>query len=397
MPGYGLAHVHAARRLELRHGGGSPNPPRDSAVKIENRNAAANRWIGGRVLQTDQVARTGRAKIRRKLEIIAQRVPQGRLGNDARQQAPPQPGRHGLPLQIRRSKRVVERAFRQPRPGRWTEEIGFGEGIAAEDADPVGNVVISAKIELIGVIAIHRHADEIVVKGRRGRVRVGTHIDSVLDKLIDHAAGYLPAVAFSVVARGCGGDAEVLSGVAGVERTEDRCGEHSLTPDRLRNRAEAHNTRGVAQTLVVAEDESLILDDRSAGRGAELIALAEWLGQACFVREEVAGVELAVAYELVHGTVQAVATGAHHRVHQRARAPSEFSLVRIRLDLELLDRFHRRLDYLRVQAAIAVRVRSIIYAIELERILEGAIAVDFEPAAETHGLKSRVGHEHARR
>src|SRR5262249_57181158 len=112
-----------------------------------------------------------------------------------------------------------------------------------------------------------------------------------------------------------GRNPEVLAGVVWVEWIPDRRREHSLFPNGLRHGAEADGGRGVAQTLVVAENECLVFDNRAAERAAELVALAEWFTEGCLVREEIAGVEPAVAQEVVRGAVQLVGARADHRIH----------------------------------------------------------------------------------
>ena len=95
--------------------------------------------------------------------------------------------------------------------------------------------------------------------------------------------------------------------------------------------------------------------------------------------------------------METVGSGLDHRVDQRSRAAAEFGRVCIRLDLELFERFHRGLDYLHVEAAEAIRVRSIVDSVQLECILERAIAVHIEDAAKADGGQPRCRRQHARR
>ena len=60
-----------------------------------------------------------------------------------------------------------------------------------------------------------------------------------------------------------------------------------------------------AETFVVAEEEDLVLDDRAAGRGAELVLAEFAFGAPGVVFEPVGGVELVVAEELPCGAVEA--------------------------------------------------------------------------------------------
>src|SRR5207249_707414 len=153
----------------------------------------------------------------------------------------------------------------------------------------------------------------------------------------------------------------------------------------------------VPEALVVAKDESLVLDNRAARRGAELIALPERLFQSGSVRKKVACVKLAVSQKFVNRAMQLIGPGADHGIYQRARAPPKLRRIRIGLDLELLERFYRGLDHLYVQPTKAVRVGCVVDPVELERILKRPIAVDVKYSPKPNRLQTRRGSQHARR
>src|SRR5579885_2014095 len=74
---------------------------------------------------------------------------------------------------------------------------------------------------------------------------------------------------------------------------------------------------GLAQLFVVNEEEQLVFFDRSAEAAAELV-LAEG-GDAGSI-EEIAGVQSAIAQELVRRSVKGVRAGLARRIHHRAVA-----------------------------------------------------------------------------
>src|SRR5207302_5485298 len=96
------------------------------------------------------------------------------------------------------------------------------------------------------------------------------------------------------------------------------------------------------QSLVAPEVEQRVLDDRAAGRAAELVARERRIhlraGRGVDRIEEVRLVELAVAEELEHGAVEAVRARLRHGADHAAGGAAELGGVVVRLDAELLHR-----------------------------------------------------------
>src|SRR5262245_9403077 len=107
-PGDGFPQVHAAWSLKLRDGGRAADALQITAGEIRDRDAAADRSIRRRVLQSAELQRAARAEIRGKLGVAPRRASEARRGNRRWGSNPPQAPRHLLRFQIGRSKRVVE-------------------------------------------------------------------------------------------------------------------------------------------------------------------------------------------------------------------------------------------------------------------------------------------------
>ena len=149
-----------------------------------------------------------------------------------------------------------------------------------------------------------------------------------------------------------------------------------------RHLPDARHAFEIAQALVVAEPERPVLHQRSADRGAELVAFPLRLRRSERVREEVVGVETVVAEELVDAAANGVGARLDRRVDDGARAAAELGGVGVRLNLELLQRLDRRLHQLHVLAAERVRVGDVVDAVEQEHVVERAIAVHVQHALE---------------
>src|SRR5262249_10195909 len=96
------------------------------------------------------------------------------------------------------------------------------------------------------------------------------------------------------------------------------------------------------ETLIVAKDKDLILDDRTTGRYAELVLAKSTLGDSAGIFKIVGGVELVVAEESPCGTVQLVGTRLKRGVQNRRAGTAVFRAETRGLDFELLDRVNRR-------------------------------------------------------
>ena len=98
-------------------------------------------------------------------------------------------------------------------------------------------------------------------------------------------------------------------------------------------------TETLAQALVIAEEESAILDDWSSGGCAELISLEGWddqvSGRVFRPVKEIASVELAIPNEFVGRSMMDIRTGAGRRIDYASRS---FSIVGRRVA-----RHHRKL------------------------------------------------------
>src|SRR5215467_3707921 len=172
--------------------------------------------------------------------------------------------------------------------------------------------------------------DIVVVERWRERVRCRADIENLLPDRIDQIRWNFPAVAFSVVAACLSRNQEVLTGIRRIVRIPDWCREHVLKPDRLGDGAVSHNSGGIAQSLVVAEDKRLVTNNRPSGCRAKLITLPERFIQLGFVREKVAGIHGAVSKKFVNRPVQLVASGSSDSVHKGSRTAPELGGIGVR-------------------------------------------------------------------
>src|SRR3954471_2235515 len=96
----------------------------------------------------------------------------------------------------------------------------------------------------------------------------------------------------------------------------------------------------ISETLVVSEEERLVLHDRAAEPSAELI-LFQRLRLAC---EVVRRIERIVPQELPQRAVQLVRAGTRDDVGGRSQSVSELGIRVVGQDLELDDGINRRLE-----------------------------------------------------
>ena len=132
-------------------------------------------------------------------------------------------------------------------------------------------------------------------------------------------------------------------------------------------------------------------EDRATDCPAELIAQAEWLISAGFVREEIRGIQRTIAMKFVKRSMIRVCARFRDRIDQSSGAASEFGGVRVGLNFEFLQRVNRWLHDLHVPTAKRVRVRGVVYSIKQEGVLKGTIAIHIECALELDRLQSRRG------
>ncbi len=129
-----------------------------------------------------------------------------------------------------------------------------------------------------------------------------------------------------------------------------------------------------AEALIVAEDEELILQDRSAGCRAELILVERQ--RAVERPEESGGVQNRVAVVFPERAVQLVGAALDGYVDDGSGSVIVLGAVVVGLDFELLDGVGARLHYLVREALVAGAVGVVIDAIEHEVVEFAALAVD---------------------
>src|SRR5690606_20859342 len=103
-----------------------------------------------------------------------------------------------------------------------------------------------------------------------------------------------------------------------------------------------HPSQVLAETLVKAEEESLVPPYRPPCRDTELVVPQQRLRPPGSVGEEVARIELVVAEELIERAVQRIGPGLQAEVDHTAGSTVEFGGEVVGLDLELLRRVYRR-------------------------------------------------------
>ena len=127
--------------------------------------------------------------------------------------------------------------------------------------------------------------------------------------------------------------------------------EIALAHQRGGDRGEVHtDRRGLAEALIIAEDEQLVLDNGRADRAAELIA-AE-LGNPR--RERGPGVDVVIADELERAAVNFVAAGLQGSVDNSAAGAAELGRSDVGLYLEFLNRLRRGEEHDRVHHRLVV-------------------------------------------
>ena len=142
----------------------------------------------------------------------------------------------------------------------------------------------------------------------------------------------------------------------------------------------------LAQALVVAEEERLVAQQRSAERAAELMGVERRLGR----REEVPRVERLVAVVLEQRSAELVGAGADAQVDDRAAEHAELGGRVVRLDLEFLQRFEWRRDV--HEGVERLVVRHAVEQVVVARPRQAVHAVmDGAPCAGSGGILGKVG------
>src|SRR5262249_55446008 len=118
---------------------------------------------------------------------------------------------------------------------------------------------------------------------------------------------------------------------------------------------------------VRSEVKQLVLDNRTADRAAELVAVERIV---CW-RKEIAGVERTIAQELKKVTVDLVGARARHNVHYTARGVAELGGEVIRIKSEFLNSIRVGERQVHIEKRVVVPD-----AIELIVHLRGSSAID---------------------
>ena len=140
---------------------------------------------------------------------------------------------------------------------------------------------------------------------------------------------------------------------------------------RVRHHPRVGGAAPVAEAFVVAEHECLVLDDRPAGRAAELVLIEGRLGHG----KAVARLERIVAIEPPARALPPPGTRARDDADDRAGVAAVFRVEGVREDAELVDRVRRRPQHeAGVERVVVGR------AIEQEIVRLVAHAVDVEAA-----------------
>ena len=170
---------------------------------------------------------------------------------------------------------------------------------------------------------------------------------------------------------------------------------------RGRHGVDEHAPQLLAEPVVVGEEERLVRDNRAADGASELILLERRLLLAGAVREEVVGVELVVAQELVGDAVKRVAAGFGDDVDLPAGIPPLIGGIEVGLNLEFLDRLdvrakHRHERQPRVVVDPVVQVVVRVFPVAVDEQLRAWTEVIGPRAAHDGAAHAGAGARHAR-
>ena len=137
----------------------------------------------------------------------------------------------------------------------------------------------------------------------------------------------------------------------------------------------------------------MIVDNRTAGREAVLVAFERRQRDPRTIGEKIVGVEPAVAQELIQYSVKLIAAGFDHHIHDPASGPSELRRVAVGLHLELFDgvRGWKQADH-KNRVSRGHRVRN---AIDEHFAGSAKIAVDHEQGSGIEQIAEAGGGSHA--
>lgn len=275
------------------------------------------------------------------------------------------------------SEAVVVRGFDESRDRAGAEDFQIGVRVPRKEAELLVEIVVTARVELVRAIGVGDGVEKDSWNRQRGdgagygKVPVGedAHRDGV------EAAGGNQAVGEGVVRR--------WVHRYNAQRARDR---HVVEVAALQigggHRARVSRALTLAFTFVVREEERLIFADRPAKVAAELIE-AQLRLPAVDGRGPALGVELVVAEEFPRSATNIVAAALDGDVHNTARTASVLSGVAVRLHLELRYGVHRGPHHIHPFAAEAGGVGVVVHTIEQIVVLQRAIAVDVDRAADT--------------
>src|SRR4051794_3338636 len=214
--------------------------------------------------------------------------------------------------------------------------------------------MVYSRVALVPRLMLHQICEIVVESSRIGRSRIS------IDQLCRNR---IPAISRYLVARK---NAPNKSGPVWIRsrshRVVDRRSFTEITaPHReRRNVAQCEGLRVAAITLVIDEEESVILTvvnsrqhHRSAKRPAELIqpeiGKCRPLGA-----EEISRIHRRVSQKLESTTVQPVSAGLCDHVYHCARVAADIGAVQIGLNLELADRLNRWTEHNRKREPLVI-------------------------------------------
>ncbi len=374
------ARIPRSRRLELWRRGVTAHSVEPLDVHL--RQAAHDRGIAWNVWNAE-IGRGVLAEKRRIGVVVPAREAKAEITDERRAGDPGQSEREPLrPIQIR-SKRIVEGPFGQTGKRRRPERIRVHEAVTAEEVHALRKLMIDAHVELV----LSYLGDG------RGRVNSGTRHVWIGNQRHDLGGDRIPPFT---------GDHPLPRRIsrelrpAGRKRIVDRRPELSGLLGGRRYQTRARNAFLVAQPFVISEPERPVANDRPSDCAAKLIAFALRLGRIQQFGKVVIGIERVIPEKFEDAAVHLVGTRLDGRVHDRARTAAVLRRVRVGLDLELLQRFDRRLDELNVFTAEGIRIRDVVDPIEQKDVVERAVAVDVQHAFEIHARQPRCAWKDAR-
>ena len=164
------------------------------------------------------------------------------------------------------------------------------------------------------------------------------------------------------------------------QRVDDRHGEDPLAIGHAGDGVEIEIALQLAEAFVIREEEQLVLDERPADGGSELVALQRGLHEDGGAEQEAGGVQIGVAQVLVGRAVEAVGSGFHDGADHRAAHAPVFGAVVAGDHFEFGERVRRQLHQLGGIALVAGAVGIVIQAVQQKIVIRAAHAVYVEGA-----------------